>query len=255
MGFRLIAHMNALPYHVAKTKPSGKEGIFMITFEEAIEQRHSVRQYTDEPLSAEHCASLEAEIARCNAEGNLHMSLVRDEPEAFSSAMARYGSFRNVRNYIVIAGTPADDLDRRAGYYGERIVLLAQQLGLNTCWVALTFKKRFVKKMLQDGDELALVIAIGHGETAGKPRKSKNAKDVSSCTEPAPDWFVRGVKAALLAPTAVNQQKFRLTLADAKANPPLVAATTDSGPYAQVDLGIAMLHFEIAAGKESFAWE
>lgn len=227
----------------------------MITVEEAIEQRHSVRQYTDKPLSAEHCASLEAEIERCNAEGNLHMSLVRDEPEAFNSAMARYGSFRNVRNYIVIAGTPTDDLDQRAGYYGERVVLLAQQLGLNTCWVALTFKKRFVKKMLQDGDELALVIAIGYGEAAGKPRKSKAAEDVSTCTEPAPEWFARGVRAALLAPTAVNQQKFHLTLANDKANPPTVAATTDSGPYAQVDLGIVMLHFEIAAGKENFTWE
>ncbi len=226
----------------------------MITLEEAIEQRHSVRQYTDEPLSAERCAALEAEIERCNAKGNLHMSLVCDEPEAFSSAMARYGSFRNVRNYIMIAGPPANDLDRRAGYYGERVVLLAQQLGLNTCWVALTFKKRFVKKMLQDGDELALAIAIGHGETAGKPRKSKTAEDVSSCTEPAPEWFTHGVKAALLAPTAVNQQKFHLTLANGEAHPPIVAATTDSGPYAQVDLGIAMLHFEIAAGKENFAW-
>lgn len=227
----------------------------MITLEEAIEQRHSVRQYTDEPLSTEHCAALEAEIERCNAEGNLHMSLVRDESEAFSSAMARYGSFRNVCNYIVIAGAPAADLDRRAGYYGERVVLLAQQLGLNTCWVALTFKKRFVKKTLQDGDELVLVIAVGHGETAGKPHKSKTAEDVSSCAEPAPEWFARGVKAALLAPTAVNQQKFHLALASDKANPPIVSATTDPGPYAQVDLGIAMLHFEIAAGKENFAWE
>ncbi len=227
----------------------------MLDIEEAMAQRHSVRSYTGEAISGTDRAALEEEIARCNSEGNLHMSLVCDEPQAFDSMLAHYGSFRGVRNYIVMAGVPLVDLDERAGYYGERVVLLAQRLGLNTCWVALTFKKRHVRKLRAPGEKLVVVVAIGHGETAGKPHKSKSAVDVLCCAGgEAPEWFSRGVQAALLAPTAVNQQKFRFELCDASADKPVVCATTASGPYAQVDLGITRLHFELGAGKANFVW-
>lgn len=223
-----------------------------------MEERHSVRSFTDEPLSESDRAALQAEIERCNAEGGLNISLVCDEPQAFTSFLAHYGKFENVKNYFVLAGPDAADLNERCGYYGERLVLLAQELGLNTCWVALTFKKRYVKKLLRAGDKLALVIAVGHGATQGKPRKSKTATDVSSV--PAgitpPEWFERGVQATLLAPTAVNQQSFTIKLtgetdADGK---PLVEIASNGGPYADIDLGIARLHFELGAGLDNFAW-
>ena len=230
----------------------------MISIDEAVRARHSVRQYTDEPIAADVRTRLEAKLAELNREGNLHMSLVCDEPDAFGSGLAHYGSFRGVRNYLVIAGADAVDLDRRAGYYGEQLVLFAQQLGLNTCWVALTFKKRLVKKMIAAGDRLVIVIALGYGVTQGRPRKSKAAEVVSTCTAPAPAWFSRGVEFALLAPTAINQQKFRFELLDdapGASTPPVVRATTQVGPYAQVDLGIAMLHFKLGAGASAFTWK
>ena len=228
----------------------------MITDEEAIRRRHSVRQYTDEPISEADRAALREEIARCNAEGGLHMALVCDEPEAFAGGLAHYGSFRGVTDYLVIAGKPAPDLSERAGYYGERVVLLAQKLGLNSCWVALTFKKRLVRKMIAKDDKLVIVIALGHGATQGTPRKSKVADAVSLCPGTAPEWFARGVELALLAPTAMNQQKFRFELldGDADAGKPRVKATTGLGSYAAIDLGIAKLHFELGAGPGAFEW-
>ena len=228
----------------------------MMADEEAVRQRHSVRQYTDEPISEADRTALRDEIERCNAEGNLHMALVCDEPEAFAGGLAHYGSFRGVTDYIVIAGKPAADLDQRAGYYGEKIVLLAQKLGLNTCWVALTFKKRLVRRSIEPGDKLAIVIALGHGSTQGAPHKSKAASAVSSCPGTAPVWFDRGVELALLAPTALNQQKFRFELLDdaTQAGKPRVKATTGFGSYAAVDLGIAKLHFELGAGASAFEW-
>ena len=228
----------------------------MITDEEAIRQRHSVRQYTDEPISEADRAALREEIERCSAEGGLHMALVCDEPEAFAGGLAHYGSFRGVTDYLVIAGKPAPDLSERAGYYGERVVLLAQKLGLNSCWVALTFKKRLVRKTIAKGDKLAIVVALGHGATQGAPRKSKAADAVSSCPGAAPAWFARGVELALLAPTAMNQQKFRFELLDdgADEGKPRVKATAGLGSYADVDLGIAKLHFELGAGAGNFEW-
>jgi len=57
------------------------------------------------------------------------------------------------------------------------------------------------------------------------------------------------VEAALLAPTAVNQQKFRFTLSDRT-----VKAEATGGFSSRVDLGIVKYHFERGAGTEHFRW-
>ena len=112
-----------------------------MTLQEAIEARHSVRAYKNEPLAEDLAKRLEEEIAEVNHKGNLHIQLIRNEPKAFQGTMAKYGKFRNANNYLVMAGKRAEDLDERVGYYGEHLVLLAQTLGLNTCWVGLSYSK------------------------------------------------------------------------------------------------------------------
>ena len=109
----------------------------MMTVQEAIEARHSVRAYEDQPLSVETVKVLEDEIVKLNNDGRLHIQLIRNEPEAFRGTLAKYGKFRNVSNYLVMAGKKAGYLDERIGYYGEHLVLLAQSIGLNTCWVVV----------------------------------------------------------------------------------------------------------------------
>ena len=225
---------------------------------EAIEQRHSVRSFKDDPIGEDVLEKLDKEIARCNAEGGLEMILVTEETGAFDSALAHYGKFSNVRNYVILAGENVPELEERCGYYGERIVLLAQQLGLNTCWVALTFKKRLVKKSLKKHEKLVAVIAIGYGSDDGKPHRSKKNSEVIfvPAGEEAPTWFMRGVEAALLAPTAVNQQKFMLELTELKADDGrrIVRLLSKGGSYSDVDMGIVRLHFEIGAGTQNFEW-
>ena len=109
-----------------------------MTIQEAIQARHSVRAYKDQPLSEEIVKVLEDEIVKLNHEGQLHIQLICNEPKAFQGTMAKYGKFRNANNYLVMAGKRAEDLDERVGYYGEHLVLLVQTLGLNTCWVGLS---------------------------------------------------------------------------------------------------------------------
>lgn len=229
----------------------------MIDIMKAIEERHSVRSFTDETISAEDRAALEDEVKSGNATGKLHMKLVWDEPEAFDSTMAHYGKFSNVRNYLIIAGPAGTNLEERGGYYGQRVALLAQQLGLNTCWVALTFKKRYVRKLVGEDDKLVCVVALGHGTSAGTSHKVKDAADVVKVPDgmDIPDWFIRGVDAALLAPTALNQQKFRIELIEpASDEKPRARIESTGGAYSNVDLGIARLHFELGAGTDAFKW-
>lgn len=227
-----------------------------MTLQEAIEVRHSVRAYKDQLLAEDVAKRLEEEIAKVNQAGHLHVQLIQNEPKAFQGTLAKYGKFRNVTSYLVMAGKKAEDLDERIGYYGEQLVLLAQTLGLNTCWVGLSYRKIPDTYVLEEGEVIKAYIAIGYGETQGVIRKSKNVEQVSNMSDITPSWFKRGVEAALLAPTAVNQQKFSFEYLGMKDGRHQVRAKKGFSlvGYTQMDLGIAKCHFEIGAGKDNFDW-
>ena len=252
-----------------------------MTIQEAIEARHSVRAYKDQPLTEEVVNVLNEKIAELNKLGNLHIQLIQNEPKAFQGKLAKYGKFRGVNNYIVVAGKKAaikrgqsqacldssereqarmqfkaNDLDERVGYYGEHLVLFAQTLGLNTCWVGLSYSKVPGTYVLEEGEKIACYIAIGYGETQGVGHKVKTVEQVSNASDTTPSWFKKGVEAALLAPTAVNQQKFSFEYVGMKDGHHQVRAKKGFSMigYAKTDLGIAKYHFEVGAGKENFEW-
>lgn len=216
---------------------------------QAINARHSVRQYLDKPLERDIIEELEKEIELCNGESGLHIQLVTNEPKAFSGFMAHYGKFDGVSNYIALIGKKSGDFEEKCGYYGERLALKAQQLGLNTCWVAMTYSRIKGAYTIDKGEKLCVVIALGYGKTQGTAHKSRSAEQIARADGAMPKWFKDGVEAALLAPTAMNQQKFMLELKDNK-----VMAKAGNGFYTGLDLGIVKYHFEIGAGKDNFEW-
>ena len=228
-----------------------------MTLLEAIEARHSVRKYKDEPVPEDILATLRSRISEINERAGLHIQLVTGEPKAFSGLMS-YGSFSGVTNYLVMAGKKDDDLDEKIGYYGEQLVLLAQTLGLNSCWAGISYSKIPGTYELRDGEKIACYIALGYGETQGAGHKVKTAEEVSNVSDITPSWFRRGVEAAILAPTAVNQQKFRIEFIGFRnfSKRPKVEAKPlfSMIGYTKVDLGIVKCHFEIGAGKENFEW-
>lgn len=221
-----------------------------MTLMEAMQARHSVRQYREEALCKEDAALLREEIEACNAESGLHIQLVCGEPKAFSGLLARYGKFSGVTNYIALVGKKGPDLSETCGYFGERIVLRAQQIGLNTCWVAMTYSKVPSAFSAGEGEKLCAVIAVGYGKTQGRGHRVKSLREVTEGEPPFPEWFVSGVEAALLAPTAMNQQKFRFALQGNR-----VSATAGSGFYTKLDLGIVKYHFAMGAGADAFTWD
>lgn len=229
----------------------------------AIEARHSVRKYRDEPIPKDILAILSNKVWEINKAAGLNVQLVTDEPRAFggfksTSGVFSYGSFSCVKNYFVMAGKKGEDLDEKIGYWGEYLVLLAQTLGLNTCWVGLSYSKVPGTYELADDEKIACYISLGYGQTPGKAHKSKQAKDVSNASDLTPKWFNRGVETALLAPTAVNQQKFYIEYLGFKdySRVPRVNARAlfSIVGYCKIDLGIVKYHFELGAGKENFEW-
>lgn len=214
---------------------------------EAIKKRHSVRKYKDIKIDAEAEKELRSLINECNRESGLNIQLFTNEPKAFGGMMAHYGNFSGCKNYIALAGEKG--AQEKCGYYGEKLVLRAQQLGLNSCWVAMTYSKSKAPCVINKGEKLHIVIALGYGETQGTAHKSKPMSQLCKTGGIMPQWFKDGMEAAMLAPTAVNQQKFMITL-DGNT----VSAKALTGFYSKIDLGIVKYHFEIGAGRENFKW-
>ena len=234
-----------------------------MTLLEAIQARHSVRKYTDESIPEEILAVLRDNVREINEEAGLHVQLVTDEPKAFNgfkstSGVFSYGAFSGVKNYFIMAGKKDDELDEKVGYYGEQLVLLAQTLGLNTCWVGLSYSKIPGTYELEDSEKIVCYISLGYGQTQGKAHKSKQAREISNASDLTPKWFHKGVDAALLAPTAVNQQKYFIEylgfMNQSKLPKVSAKALFSMVGYAKIDLGIVKYHFELGAGKENFEW-
>lgn len=216
---------------------------------EAMKARHAVRNYTAKPLSPAIIDGLEEEIEQCNRLGQLHIQLVTENEGAFKSFIPLLGRFKNVKNYIALAGKKQSGFYEACGYFGARLMIKAQQAGLNSCFVTNTYNAKECQVSLAPDEVLAGVIAIGYGAADGTQHKSKSMERL--CKLCSDKWFINGMNAAVLAPTGLNKQNFFI-----EANRNTVSIRTkDNSPMSQIDTGIVKYHFEIGAGKGNFNWE
>ena len=215
-----------------------------MTEKEAILKRHSVRNYEDRQIEEETKNLIRQKIEELNETGNLHLQFIEDAGKTYNKMLNRAMGLASAPSVIACVGKEADDLDERVGYYGEKLVLYLTQLGLNTCWAG-TFNRKNIGAQVADDERLVISIAVGYGKDQGNPRKSKTAEQVTAGKADRPEWFNNGVEMALLAPTAVNQQKFTIRLNDDDS----VEFKDNGGFYSRVDLGIVKCHFEIGAER------
>lgn len=225
----------------------------MITVE-TIRERHSVREYDGGPLDQAEFDVLGAVVEECARESGLNIQLVGDNPEVFN-VIARFGLIRGCRTHVafVVDDAKAGDVaaDEAIGYWGQRIVLAAQDMGLNTCWCALCSRKKS-RAVVASGKKIRLIIAVGHGKTQGFSRKTKSVEALSSveCVK-APAWFATAMEAAQLAPTAMNNQNFKIMLlSDGKT----VRIDAPQSGLNVIDEGIVRCNFEIAANEAGADW-
>ena len=223
--------------------------MILLDLMQAMTERHSVRRYTDEPLKQIHIDLLNQEIEKINKESGITFSLVTNEPTAFTGKLASYGHFSGCTDYIIAVGPK--NKEEQVGYYGEKLVLFAQSIGVNSCWVALTYNKSKIKLCLTSGEKFYIVISLGYGVHQGRPHTNKPLEKLCSCKGEMPQWFKNAMDCVLLAPTAINQQKFYFQLKDNN----VVKAKALFGPHSKMDLGIAKYHFELGANDTAFRWE
>lgn len=228
-----------------------------MTLMEAIETRISCRSYTDQPLDQETVDELTSLAADLSQEGGIRIVIVG--PNNGGANLKLNGRMFNgtISTYAAIIG-PDDHFTReKVGFFGEKLVLHATQLGLGTCWVAGTFDRASVTLSMSDEEVLHDVIPIGHMPAkqpfaqrtirAGLRRRDKKPEAMykgDGSLADAPAWIRAGIDAVIKGPSAVNEQPVVFTYEDGKLRGTLPHIKRG---LEYTDLGIAKLHFQIAA--------
>ena len=211
---------------------------------DAIKERHSVRNYEVKKIEADKVEKIRAKIEELNKEGNLHLQFMEDAGKTYNKLFNKVAGLGSAPSVSACVGIDDETLEQRVGYYGEKLVLFIQELGLNTCWAG-TFNQKNIGAEVGNNEKLVISIAVGYGKDKGKPHKSKSPEQIIEAKGDRPYWFNKGVDMALLAPTAINQQKFTIRLNEDES----VDFVDKGGIFSQVDLGIVRCHFEIGAEK------
>lgn len=215
---------------------------------QAIRKRRSIRKYTDRPIDPDVASELKSFVEECNGKSGLRMQLILNDKKGMSGLRSLI--LKNARNYLAIVGKNDGNLAELGGYWGEKVVLRATQLGIASCWFSMGSKKDLI--VIAPDEKLLMVVAMGLPATEAKARSSKPLEKLYAIRDggEAPDWFIEGVKAARLAPTANNGQKFLFTLTgDGR-----VRAESLGGAFSRTNLGIVKCHFETGASPQTFEW-
>lgn len=227
----------------------------------AISERHSSRKYLGTPLEDENIRFLNELINECNKKSGLCIQLILNDEAAFKGFSKSYGMFSGVSHYLALVGKTNDPyLKEKCGYYGERIVLEATLLGLGTCWVGGTFSKKDCPVLQKSDETFVCVIVIGNCESELSlkekfihqitHRKTKRLEDFYESDTDVPKWFTRGVVAVKVAPSALNKQPVKFHY----LNNEVTCTVQKYDSYEAIDMGIAKIHFEVAANNGHWQW-
>jgi nitroreductase len=245
----------------------------------AIEERGSVRAYLERPVEAETKHEIRGFLEahrRGPFGGRVRLELLDfDELErAEVRSLGTYGFITGARLYIVSAIADTREARHELGYCLQKVVLHATQLGLGTCWIGGTFRRsQFGSRIGLSADEIVPVVS-----PIGFPRPKRNLRDRlirrGAASDQRRPWeniffdgdletpFERGAAGQLeiplesvrLGPSASNKQPWRLCLSPDRRvvhfflrRTPGYEARFKGINLQDIDMGIAMCHFELAA--------
>ena len=230
----------------------------------AIPVRISRRRYISTPLDSELLSHMQTFCREFRPFPQARAELLTQSPnEILGGMVGSYGIIQGPTAFIAFIGDTSDpNVQEKAGYCGEGIILEATSKGLDTCWVAGTFRRKTTSAILgiSTNEQVIAVTPLGHapekrpfGErilpTIVRAHKRKPLSELTSglSEERWPNWMAAALKAARLAPSAYNRQPWRFHLEPQSITISAVMLRQDFGFSTRLDCGIAMMHIEVAA--------
>lgn len=232
----------------------------------AIEKRHSVREYSDKTLESDVIRRLEniASELTSEADGVKIVFVNENSHGVFKGMVGSYGKINDTQAFAAFIGDTSDiNVEEKIGYYGEAFILEATALGLGTCWVSGTVDRETVKNKitLSENEKIYAVTPVGYAKEKAslgsnlirvvlKTSKRKSLDEICDkvIDNKVPEWTRTALEAARIAPSAVNWQPWRFKIGERSIT--VTAQNVSKKNYSgRLDCGIAMLHIELGANK------
>ena len=254
-----------------------------------IENRRSVREFLDQPVSASDLAHIKAfyyeNAKRLVPELKTALLVFGEDAREKLEGAAGYNSFLiGAPTYLVLLSEKHPRAGMNAGYIMEDIALRLVEMDLGSCWITFRDSESVKKALSIDSRlEVAAILAFGHGKKA--PRRPRiNIFSMSNIDVIAKRHYMdpkkrvsdlvflnnwgnrRGVEeylgffgdmlweslyAVSLSPSYLNRQPYGFLIRDGR-----IHLVSRPDPYnnsldGDLSLGIAMLHFDAVAAQWS----
>ncbi len=257
-----------------------------------IRQRYSCRTYKTQQISSDDLSELMvfSKICESGPSGSSLRFMVTTASDGDAKSLKSLGTYGFIKDPAGFVIGVIQDQPRALedfGYQMEMIVLRAVDMGIGSCWLGGTYTKSSFAKLVkpEDGETIPSVISIGYPAdqqawmdriartTAGADRRlpwqdlffSGSFEEILSPAEAG--MYSEPLELVRLAPSASNKQPWRVLrqgnlwhfyLNRTKNYPPPVFDfLLGLADLQRIDMGIAMVHFELSALEvgQSGKWE
>jgi len=250
---------------------------------EIIPRRFSCRTYLEKPIEEDQQKRLSSFISAAGqgpfgTPVRFELVAATQQDRNSLKGLGTYGVIRNAAGFIVGAVRHSEKDLEDYGYVMEKIILRATDIGLGTCWLGGTFSRNsFAKKIsAAEGEQVPAVTSVGQIAQKGRLEDRMRRFVGADHRLPWANLFFRekfgnplspneagvyGVPLEMvrMGPSATNKQPWRI-VREGHSWHFYMQRTKGYGnsftfrllglaDLQRVDMGIAMSHFELAAGE------
>lgn len=244
---------------------------------EIIKARKSWRSYDGRELGADLSAKIGDFAAGPGSApfgGQVAFRLIKAKPPGQNKVPGTYGMIRGASDFLVGSVKPSARAMEDFGYLFEKIILLATDLGLGTCWMGGTFSRTSYAEQANVSSDMIVPAISPVGYCAEKRHVVDSVTRVIAGSKRRKDWatlffnrnfneplsekeageYREALEMVRLGPSASNNQPWRAVKDDKGLHfylkrSPGYAKLFEAMDLQKVDLGIAMCHFELAAAE------
>jgi len=258
--------------------------IYNTSITDLIRRRFSCRSYTPEPIGENARRHLEQAMAAISSGplgSPLRFRLVAATAEDRASlrGLGTYGFIRGATGFLIGAAPHSNRHPEDFGYRMEQIVLLATDLDLGTCWLGGTFTHSGFSARISRAKDEIIPAVVSIGRIADPERARRGGIRRLAGSENRLPWekvffresfstplareaagpFAEPLEMVRLGPSASNKQPWRiLRTGDGwhfylqrtrRYREGFFQRVLRPADLQRIDMGIAMCHFELAAGE------
>ena len=231
---------------------------------QAIFERRSRRNYEPKLIEADLSAYLKTLCTEFRPFPHARAVLVTESPNTvFKGVIGPYGKIKGSPVFIAFIGNMSSrSVQEEVGYLGEGIILEATALHFATCWVAGFFRPEVVSSLIEinEGERVLSITPVGYAKKhqsleerlmtgfGWTHRRKSPSKLVQGHNQKEwPEWTRAALRAARMAPSAVNRQPWRFRVEKDSITVSVDRPGREFNISKRLDCGIAMMHIEVAA--------